>query len=209
MVPEGVEILSQSIFFYCKNFFLLRTLDNLWTGPQVRLEAQTDFCWLCERPQVSKLIHCATLTIKCLYGHEICINLVWKMQRLIIPFEMRGYQRVYNLEKKVNLKDKENIVLFYIYFPGIDRESYCRFTSLQWGVFVQFNVHFRWSFCFQIWKILSLWNLGVCLYNCRNLNCWSWRHHQALVWPYRGLELLPLSSPRRIQEFKIKLSPVK
>ncbi|OWM67299.1 hypothetical protein CDL15_Pgr000751 [Punica granatum] len=38
----------------------------------VRLEAQTDFCWLCERPQ-----------------------------RLIVPFEMRGYQRVYNLEKKI------------------------------------------------------------------------------------------------------------
>ncbi|KAK4755501.1 hypothetical protein SAY87_009258 [Trapa incisa] len=38
----------------------------------VRLEALTDFCWLCERPQ-----------------------------RLIIPFEMRGYQGVYNLQKKI------------------------------------------------------------------------------------------------------------
>ncbi|KAI4372560.1 hypothetical protein MLD38_010775 [Melastoma candidum] len=38
----------------------------------VRLEAQTDFCWLCERPQ-----------------------------RLVIPFEMRGFQGVYNLEKKI------------------------------------------------------------------------------------------------------------
>ncbi|OMP11014.1 hypothetical protein CCACVL1_00727, partial [Corchorus capsularis] len=38
----------------------------------VRLEGQTDFCWLCEQPQ-----------------------------KLIVPFEMRGYQRVYNLEKKI------------------------------------------------------------------------------------------------------------
>ncbi|KAF5462778.1 hypothetical protein F2P56_018759 [Juglans regia] len=37
----------------------------------VRLEGLTDFCWLCEQPQ-----------------------------KLLIPFEMRGYQRVYNLEKK-------------------------------------------------------------------------------------------------------------
>ncbi|CAK9160050.1 unnamed protein product [Ilex paraguariensis] len=38
----------------------------------VRLEGQTDFCWLCEQPQ-----------------------------KLIIPFEMRGFQGVYNLEKKI------------------------------------------------------------------------------------------------------------
>lgn len=38
----------------------------------VRLEAQTEFCWLCEQPQ-----------------------------KLIIPFEMRGYQRIYNLERKI------------------------------------------------------------------------------------------------------------
>ncbi|KAJ4828298.1 hypothetical protein Tsubulata_048425 [Turnera subulata] len=38
----------------------------------VRLEAQTDFCWLCEKPQ-----------------------------RLLVPFEMRGFQGVYNLEKKI------------------------------------------------------------------------------------------------------------
>ncbi|KAF3452343.1 hypothetical protein FNV43_RR02776 [Rhamnella rubrinervis] len=38
----------------------------------LRLEAQTDFCWLCEQPQ-----------------------------RLLVPFEMRGYQGVYNLEKKI------------------------------------------------------------------------------------------------------------
>lgn len=39
----------------------------------VRLEGQTEFCWLCEQPQ-----------------------------RLIIPFEMRGYQGVYNLENKIH-----------------------------------------------------------------------------------------------------------
>ncbi|XP_050382631.1 uncharacterized protein LOC126799471 [Argentina anserina] len=39
---------------------------------RVRLEAQTDMCWLCEQPQ-----------------------------KLLIPFEMRGYQGVYNLEKKI------------------------------------------------------------------------------------------------------------
>ncbi|GKV12486.1 hypothetical protein SLEP1_g23623 [Rubroshorea leprosula] len=38
----------------------------------VRLEGQTDFCWLCEQPQ-----------------------------KLLIPFEMRGFQGVYNLEKKI------------------------------------------------------------------------------------------------------------
>ncbi|KAJ3688854.1 hypothetical protein LUZ61_018018 [Rhynchospora tenuis] len=38
----------------------------------VRLEGLTDFCWLCENPQ-----------------------------RLLIPFEMRGYQGVYNLEKRI------------------------------------------------------------------------------------------------------------
>ncbi|CAN0892856.1 Activating signal cointegrator 1, partial [Linum grandiflorum] len=38
----------------------------------VRVEGQTDFCWLCESPQ-----------------------------KLLIPFEMRGYQGVYNLEKKI------------------------------------------------------------------------------------------------------------
>ncbi|KAL6142874.1 hypothetical protein ACLB2K_061149 [Fragaria x ananassa] len=38
----------------------------------VRLEAQTDMCWVCEQPQ-----------------------------KLLIPFEMRGYQGVFNLEKKI------------------------------------------------------------------------------------------------------------
>ncbi|XP_058000449.1 uncharacterized protein LOC110662624 isoform X2 [Hevea brasiliensis] len=37
-----------------------------------RLEGQTDFCWLCEQPQ-----------------------------KLLVPIEMRGYQGVYNLEKKI------------------------------------------------------------------------------------------------------------
>ncbi|XP_020093363.1 uncharacterized protein LOC109713625 isoform X1 [Ananas comosus] len=38
----------------------------------VRLEGLTDFCWLCENPQ-----------------------------RLLVPFAMRGYQGVYNLEKRI------------------------------------------------------------------------------------------------------------
>lgn len=38
----------------------------------VRLEGQTDFCWLCEKPE-----------------------------KLLIPFEMRGFQGVYNLERKI------------------------------------------------------------------------------------------------------------
>ncbi|KAL9265532.1 Activating signal cointegrator 1-like protein [Drosera capensis] len=38
----------------------------------VRLEGQTEYCWLCEQPQ-----------------------------RLVVPFEMRGFQGVYNLEKKI------------------------------------------------------------------------------------------------------------
>ncbi|XP_031503320.1 uncharacterized protein LOC116266303 [Nymphaea colorata] len=38
----------------------------------VRLEGQTEFCWLCEQPQ-----------------------------KLVVPFEMRGFQGIYNLEKKI------------------------------------------------------------------------------------------------------------
>ncbi|KAG0453921.1 hypothetical protein HPP92_025225 [Vanilla planifolia] len=38
----------------------------------VRLEALTNFCWLCEKPQ-----------------------------KLVVPLEMRGYQGVYNLEKRI------------------------------------------------------------------------------------------------------------
>ncbi|VVB04947.1 unnamed protein product [Arabis nemorensis] len=50
-------------------------LQNWEALPQgVRLEGQTDFCWLCEQPQ-----------------------------KLIIPFEMRGYQGVYNLENKIHV----------------------------------------------------------------------------------------------------------
>uniref|UniRef100_A0A0E0FY21 ASCH domain-containing protein n=1 Tax=Oryza nivara TaxID=4536 RepID=A0A0E0FY21_ORYNI len=37
-----------------------------------RLEALTDFCWLCENPQ-----------------------------KLVVPFDMRGYQGVYNLERRI------------------------------------------------------------------------------------------------------------
>lgn len=51
------------------------TLDDLRCWEEVpegvRLEGQTNFCWLCEQPQ-----------------------------KLIVPFEMRGYQGVYNLERK-------------------------------------------------------------------------------------------------------------
>ncbi|KAK4361536.1 hypothetical protein RND71_020488 [Anisodus tanguticus] len=52
------------------------TCDELVNWDQipegVRLEGQTKFCWLCEQPQ-----------------------------KLIIPFEMRGFQGVYNLERKI------------------------------------------------------------------------------------------------------------
>ncbi|KNA05229.1 hypothetical protein SOVF_192310 isoform A [Spinacia oleracea] len=48
----------------------LQSWEELPEG--VRLEGQTDFCWLCEQPQ-----------------------------KLLIPFEMRGQQGVYNLEKKI------------------------------------------------------------------------------------------------------------
>ncbi|KAE8815710.1 hypothetical protein D1007_06760 [Hordeum vulgare] len=47
---------------------------HLWihVASKVRLEGLTDFCWLCENPQ-----------------------------KLVVPFEMRGYQGVYNLERRV------------------------------------------------------------------------------------------------------------
>ncbi|KAE9455454.1 hypothetical protein C3L33_12642, partial [Rhododendron williamsianum] len=51
-----------------------------FSSHKVRLEGQTDYCWLCEQPQ------------DLLYS---------TMQKLIVPFEMRGYQGVYNLEKKI------------------------------------------------------------------------------------------------------------
>ncbi|MCO5562256.1 hypothetical protein L7F22_015881 [Adiantum nelumboides] len=38
----------------------------------VRLEGQTDYCWLCEEPE-----------------------------KLVVPFQMRGWLKVYNLEKRV------------------------------------------------------------------------------------------------------------
>ncbi|XP_057959519.1 uncharacterized protein LOC131151993 [Malania oleifera] len=60
----------------CVNVVGCVTRDELvcWDGvPEgVRLEGQTDFCWLCEQPK-----------------------------KLVIPFEMRGYQGVYNLERKI------------------------------------------------------------------------------------------------------------
>ncbi|XXG40600.1 hypothetical protein AAC387_Pa01g1279 [Persea americana] len=46
--------------------------EELVCWDEVRLEGQTDFCWLCQQPQ-----------------------------RLLVPFEMRGFQGVYNLEKRV------------------------------------------------------------------------------------------------------------
>ncbi|XP_021752171.1 activating signal cointegrator 1-like [Chenopodium quinoa] len=48
----------------------LQSWEELPEG--VRLEGQTDYCWLCEQPQ-----------------------------KLIIPFEMRGQHGVYNLERKI------------------------------------------------------------------------------------------------------------
>ncbi|KFK33934.1 hypothetical protein AALP_AA5G080100 [Arabis alpina] len=58
----------------------------------VRLEGQTDFCWLCEQPQ-----------------------------KLIIPFEMRGYQGVYNLENKIHVAAARGLTLsqnpFAVKFP--------------------------------------------------------------------------------------------
>ncbi|KAL6342835.1 hypothetical protein AAG906_016854 [Vitis piasezkii] len=75
--------------------------EELACWKEVRLEAQTEFCWLCEQPQ-----------------------------KLIIPFEMRGYQRIYNLERK-------------IYEAAV-------------RAFVLFKLHYLSSFCFQNHKILSL-----------------------------------------------------
>lgn len=54
----------------CVTLEELRCWEDIPEG--VRLEGQTNFCWLCEQPQ-----------------------------KLIIPFEMRGYQGVYNLERKI------------------------------------------------------------------------------------------------------------
>lgn len=54
----------------CVNCEELQCWEELPEG--VRLEGQTDYCWLCEQPQ-----------------------------KLMIPFEMRGHQGVYNLERKI------------------------------------------------------------------------------------------------------------
>ncbi|GAB4836082.1 hypothetical protein Ancab_000999 [Ancistrocladus abbreviatus] len=52
----------------------LKELASWQAVPEgVRLEAQTDFCWLCEDPL-----------------------------KLLVPFEMRGNQGIYNLERKIS-----------------------------------------------------------------------------------------------------------
>lgn len=80
---------------------------------QVRLEAQTDMCWLCERPQVCifTLVH-----VWLLIWFEGQIDMCrWfrLMQKLLVPFEMRGYQGVYNLEKKVHSVQKLFLLVLY------------------------------------------------------------------------------------------------
>ncbi|CAN8288600.1 unnamed protein product [Cochlearia groenlandica] len=64
----------------------------------VRLEGQTDFCWLCEKPQ-----------------------------KLIIPFEMRGFQGVYNIENKVHVAAARGLTLcqnsFTVKFPVPDSKD--------------------------------------------------------------------------------------
>ncbi|XP_057530938.1 uncharacterized protein LOC130809259 isoform X2 [Amaranthus tricolor] len=92
-LPEGVEHICFFYFLTCSPRFqthdVLRwrfitfscvicaiyernDVKNCSFVSQVRLEGQSDYCWLCEQPQ-----------------------------KLIIPFEMRGQQHVYNLEKKI------------------------------------------------------------------------------------------------------------
>ncbi|RVW86782.1 hypothetical protein CK203_042785 [Vitis vinifera] len=46
--------------------------EELACWKEVRLEAQAEFCWLCEQPQACVFI---------------------QLKKLIIPFEMRGYMR--------------------------------------------------------------------------------------------------------------------
>ncbi|KAG6513736.1 hypothetical protein ZIOFF_024072 [Zingiber officinale] len=62
----------------------------------VRLEGLTEFCWLCENPQhaLLELLYKVVLND---YG-----NIAYsRYLKLVVPFEMRGFQGVYNLEKKI------------------------------------------------------------------------------------------------------------
>ncbi|CAD6207775.1 unnamed protein product [Miscanthus lutarioriparius] len=52
----------------------------------VRLEGLTDFCWLCENPQ-----------------------------KLVVPFEMRGYQGVYNLERRIYDDGAVRALFFHLF----------------------------------------------------------------------------------------------
>ncbi|KAF2942472.1 hypothetical protein DAI22_03g423400 [Oryza sativa Japonica Group] len=62
-------IYSTLLYYY---YLHLPNSNHLLHYLQVRLEALTDFCWLCENPQ-----------------------------KLVVPFDMRGYQGVYNLERRI------------------------------------------------------------------------------------------------------------
>ncbi|KAL8263601.1 hypothetical protein R6Q59_021731 [Mikania micrantha] len=69
----------------------------------VRLEGQTAFCWLCEQPQVF-LVGLYLVFLNTIDHHHflIVINFYKNLlQKLLVPFEMRGYQGVYNLEKRI------------------------------------------------------------------------------------------------------------
>ncbi|KAJ7536965.1 hypothetical protein O6H91_12G090200 [Diphasiastrum complanatum] len=72
--PEHYPV---SVLLGCVNIVGCSKLEELicWEElPQsVRLEGQTNYCWLCEEPQ-----------------------------KLLVPFEMRGWQGVYSLDKKIS-----------------------------------------------------------------------------------------------------------
>lgn len=82
---------------------------NLSFVSQVRLEGQTEYCWLCEQPQVYNPLINLFFSVP---GGRInawmimMLKHVLESQKLIIPFEMRGQQGVYNLERKVCLNNK-------------------------------------------------------------------------------------------------------
>ncbi|KAI4996218.1 hypothetical protein ZWY2020_046809 [Hordeum vulgare] len=97
----------------------------------VKLEGLTDFCWMCENPQklvvpfemrgyqgVYNLEKGCIDVVSCVRSEELVCwedvpqsvrlegltdfcSLCENPQKLVVPFEMRGYQGVYNLERKV------------------------------------------------------------------------------------------------------------
>ncbi|KAF3774712.1 Activating signal cointegrator 1 [Nymphaea thermarum] len=110
------RLLGMMVFWSCVNIVGCVKCEELVSWEEipegVRLEGQTEFCWLCEQPQVGK-VRCisvldpsqASSSVALRFGYCMYATLYtasfFPLQKLVVPFEMRGFQGIYNLEKKI------------------------------------------------------------------------------------------------------------